>query len=80
MSRVTLIYAKLREACPNNQSFLIVAFSVLFLLMGATIPTPLYGLYKITFALSPLAITLIYAAYSVGVVPTLFFLGLLVML
>jgi MFS family permease len=43
--------------------------------MGATIPTPLYGLYKITFALSPLAITLIYAAYSVGVVPTLFFFG-----
>jgi MFS family permease len=43
--------------------------------MGATIPTPLYGLYRITFALSPLAITLIYAAYSVGVVPTLFFFG-----
>ncbi len=43
--------------------------------MGATIPTPLYGLYKTAFSLSPLAITLIYAAYSVGVVPTLFFFG-----
>ena len=43
--------------------------------MGATIPTPLYSLYKVTFALSPLAITLIYAAYSIGVVPTLFFFG-----
>ena len=43
--------------------------------MGATIPTPLYELYKVTFGLSPLAITLIYAAYSVGVVPTLFFFG-----
>ena len=64
-----------REACPNNRSFIIVALATLFLLMGATIPTPLYGLYKITFALSPLAITLIYAAYSVGVVPTLFFFG-----
>jgi MFS family permease len=66
---------KVQEACPNNRSFLIVAFATLFLLMGATIPTPLYGLYRVTFALSPLAITLIYAAYSVGVVPTLFFFG-----
>ena len=59
---------------PNNRSFLIVALATLFLLMGTNTYT-LYGLYKITFALSPLAITLIYAAYSVGVVPTLFFFG-----
>lgn len=43
--------------------------------MGATIPTSLYGLYRIDFALSPIEITLIYAAYSIGVVPTLFFFG-----
>lgn len=43
--------------------------------MGVTIPTPLYSLYKINFGLTSLDITLIYAAYSVGVVPTLFFWG-----
>jgi len=66
---------KPQEPCPSRRSFIIVAIATLFLLMGATIPTPLYGLYKVDFALSPLAITLIYAAYSVGVVPTLFFFG-----
>ncbi len=66
---------KILEPCPNRTSFLITTFATLFLLMGATIPTPLYGLYRIEFGLSPLAITIIYAAYSIGVVPTLFFWG-----
>ncbi len=66
---------KPREPCPSKRSFFIVTLTALFLLMGATIPTPLYGLYRINFALSPIAITLIYAAYSIGVVPTLFFFG-----
>lgn len=64
-----------QEPCPSRRSFTIVTVTALFLLMGATIPTPLYGLYRIDFALSPIAITVIYAAYSIGVVPTLFFFG-----
>ena len=66
---------KIKEPCPNRKSFIIVALATLLLLMGATIPTPLYQIYKMEFFLSPLAITLIYAAYSIGVVPTLFFFG-----
>jgi MFS family permease len=43
--------------------------------MGTTIPASLYGLYQVKFALTPLLITLVYAAYSIGVVPTLFLFG-----
>ena len=60
---------------PNRRSFIIVTITTLILLMGATIPTPLYGIYRHEFALTQISITLIYAAYSVGVVPTLFFFG-----
>ena len=65
----------LHSPAPNHRSFIIVTITTLILLMGATIPTPLYGIYRSEFALSQISITLIYAAYSVGVVPTLFFFG-----
>ena len=65
----------LHRPTPNHRSFIIVTITTLILLMGATIPTPLYGIYRSEFALSQISITLIYAAYSVGVVPTLFFFG-----
>ncbi len=66
---------ELHRPTPNHRSFIIVTITTLILLMGATIPTPLYGIYRNEFALSQISITLIYAAYSVGVVPTLFFFG-----
>ena len=66
---------ELQHPSPNRRSFIIVTITTLILLMGATIPTPLYGIYRSEFALSQISITLIYAAYSVGVVPTLFFFG-----
>ena len=66
---------ELHRPTPNHRSFIIVTITTLILLMGATIPTPLYGIYRSEFALSQISITLIYAAYSVGVVPTLFFFG-----
>jgi MFS family permease len=65
----------LHRPTPNHRSFIVVTVTTLVLLMGATIPTPLYGIYRVEFALSQISITLIYAAYSVGVVPTLFFFG-----
>ena len=66
---------ELHSPNPNRKSFIIVTITTLILLMGATIPTPLYGIYRTEFGLSQISITLIYAAYSVGVVPTLFFFG-----
>lgn len=65
----------LQEPCPNRRSFIIVAFATLFLLMGSTILTPLYGIYRINFALSHVSITLIYAMYALLIVPALFFFG-----
>jgi MFS family permease len=65
----------LQAPCPSGTSFLFVAMATLVLFMGATIPTPLYGLYQEVFSLSSVSITLIYAAYAIAVVPSLFIFG-----
>ena len=42
---------------------------------GSTLPTPLYSLYQRLFGFSELALTLIYAAYVLGNLSALLFLG-----
>jgi MFS family permease len=43
--------------------------------IGATLPTPLYVMYRETFRFSTLTLTLIFAVYVVGSLGALFFLG-----
>jgi len=38
-----------KEPCPNRRSFTIAALTAIFLLMGAAIPTPLYGFRVLDF-------------------------------
>ncbi len=59
----------------SSRSFTIVAVTNLVLIMTGVLATPLYSIYAAKFALSPLNITLIYAAYAVAVIPTFFILG-----
>ncbi|MEB7999094.1 MFS transporter [Staphylococcus saprophyticus] len=47
----------------------------LIIVMGTTIPTPLYPIYSETYDLSPLLITLIYAVYAIGVIGGLLVFG-----
>jgi MFS family permease len=55
--------------------FWIVAFSFLAVMALGTAPSPLYGLYRARDGFSPFTITLIYAAYAIGAVATLFLIG-----
>ena len=44
-------------------------------MLGTTLPTPLYALYRARFGLSELTITVIFATYAAGVIAALLFLG-----
>lgn len=41
----------------------------------STLPTPIYVIYRQQFHFSEITLTLIYAAYVIGTVATMFFLG-----
>lgn len=55
--------------------FLGVAFAFLVTMLGTTLPTPLYPVYQQRFDFSQLVITLIFAAYAVGVIAALIVTG-----
>jgi MFS family permease len=52
-----------------------VAFAFLTVLAFSTVPTPLYAIYQERDGFSTFMITVVYAAYAVGVVLALFFAG-----
>src|SRR5881397_3192198 len=52
-----------------------VAFAFLIVLAFSTLPTPLYAIYQERDGFSTFLITVIFAAYSVGVILALFFAG-----
>ena len=51
--------------------FWIVAFSFLIVMAFATLPSPLYGLYRLRDGLSAFTITVVYAIFAVGVIAAL---------
>ena len=56
-------------------AFLGAAFAFLVIMLGTTLPTPLYPLYQAQFGFSQLIITVIFAAYAVGVMGALIVTG-----
>lgn len=59
----------------NKWSFISATYAFLIVMMGTTIPTPLYPIYIETYDLSPLLITMIYAVYAIGVIGGLLVFG-----
>jgi MFS family permease len=55
--------------------FWAVAYTLLILLTGTNLPTPLYHGYAVRFGFSPLTITLIFAAYAAVLIPSLLVAG-----
>lgn len=55
--------------------FWATAYTLLILLTGTNLPTPLYRDYEDRFGLSPLTTTLIFAAYVVVLIPSLLLVG-----
>jgi predicted MFS family arabinose efflux permease len=54
---------------------LIVAVAFAVAMLGATLPTPLYGLYRQEIGFSEFMVTVVFAAYAVGVIAALLLLG-----
>ena len=57
------------------RAFLGAAFAFLVIMLGTTLPTPLYPLYQAQYGFSQLIITVIFAAYAVGVMGALIVTG-----
>jgi MFS family permease len=50
-------------------------FALSIVMLGTTLPTPLYGLYRERFGFSELMITVIFATYAAGVIASLLLFG-----
>jgi MFS family permease len=61
----------------SRLAFPVVALAFAVTMMGTTLPTPLYGLYREEFGFSAFLVTVIFAAYAVGVIAALLLFGAL---
>jgi MFS family permease len=59
----------------RRAGFAAVAFAFSVAMLGTTLPTPLYVLYRQRFGFSELMITVIFATYAVGVIAALLLFG-----
>ena len=59
----------------RRASFAVAAYVFAVAMLGTTLPTPLYGLYRDEFGFSELMITVVYAIYATGVIAALLLLG-----
>ena len=60
---------------PNRRYFLTVSLVNMLLFMGTSLPTPLYQLYTVEFNMTPMMVTIIFAACPIAIVPSLFVFG-----
>ena len=59
------------ETSPHRSGFWAAAFAFLIVMAFATLPSPLYGLYRIRDNLSVITVTVIYAIFAAGTIATL---------
>jgi MFS family permease len=59
----------------RRAGFASAAFALAIAMLGTTLPTPLYDLYRARFGLSELMITVIFATYAAGVIASLLLFG-----
>jgi len=64
-----------RRGVSHSVGFWIVAITFLLVMAYSTVPTPLYSIYQAQDGFPVSTITVIFAAYAVGVVVSLFFVG-----
>jgi MFS family permease len=63
------------RAMSRRAGFAAAAFALAVAMLGTTLPTPLYGLYRQRYGLSELMITVIFATYAAGVIASLVLFG-----
>jgi MFS family permease len=59
----------------RHVAFAIAAYAFAVTMLGTTLPTPLYGLYRAKFGFSELMVTIIFATYAGGVIAALLLFG-----
>ncbi|MFI6426006.1 MFS transporter [Promicromonospora sp. NPDC050880] len=59
----------------HGAGFWVIGLTFLLLMAFSTVPTPLYPLYVVRDGYGPFTVTVIFAAYAVGVVASLFLVG-----
>ncbi|MGI8429131.1 MAG: MFS transporter [Solirubrobacteraceae bacterium] len=64
-----------RSRLGRGAGFVVTAYAFAATMIGTTLPTPLYGLYRQRFGFSELTITVIFATYALGVIAALLLLG-----
>ena len=62
-------------ALSRRWGFVGVAYALALTMLGTTLPTPLYALYRDRFGFSELMVTVVFATYAVGVVAALLLAG-----
>jgi len=63
------------HAVSRPTAFWLVSFAFFVTMFGATLPTPLYPIYAAAYGISPVFITVVFAAYAVGVITSLLLTG-----
>jgi len=64
-----------RLVLPPRAAFAAAAYAFTVVMLGTTLPTPLYAIYQEEFGFSELTITVIYATYAAGVIAALLLFG-----
>jgi MFS family permease len=59
----------------RRAGFVAVAYALAVTMLGTTLPTPLYGLYREQFGFSELIVTVVFATYAAGVLAALLVVG-----
>jgi MFS family permease len=59
----------------RSAAFALTAYAFVVTMLGTTLPTPLYSLYREQFGFSELMITVIFATYAAGVIAALVLVG-----
>ncbi len=59
----------------RSRAYWLVGFALLWLMVGANLPSPLYAVYMRLWHFSPTMLTLIFASYALALIPTLLLLG-----
>ena len=62
-------------AVSRRGGFAAVAYALAVTMLGTTLPTPLYALYRGRFGFSELIVTVVFAAYAAGVIAALLLAG-----
>lgn len=70
-----LYLCRLREGSSLPRSYRAVALASFVVLLGATLPTPLYQLYREAYHFTNFTLTLIFGVYALGVIPALLVFG-----